>query len=245
MRLHQRDHRLLEMRVEADQRFVEQQQTWARRAAPAPAGTAAVRRPRAATNGRPASASASTAVDRPLDFFAAAAAEQRHPPALAAASALATKSQPRTAQIGDRSALLRQIAGRAVAAPGRRAEYPDAAGGRPDQAQQRVQQRRLARAVGTEHADELARADPRVDIGENDAPPRGQASPGRARSRIPLTGERAVERVELRAHPLLIILSLGLGLGRRRRPAMPAFVRDRAHPLGQPRRWSGCCRTAP
>src|SRR6185437_3849907 len=147
----------LVVRVEADQRLIEQEQ-------PRPAEqrlgeqkalalpTRELRehalRERSATHG----------VDRPLEVPARLGAEPRQPPAVPACGTC--DERPSAQTVGRlEGAGLRHVAERGITALDGTAEYPDAAGGGGDQAQDGAHQRRLPRAVCAEHADELARLD--------------------------------------------------------------------------------------
>ena len=75
-------------------------------------------------------------------------------------------------QVGVEPAALRQVADVGVAPPHRVAEDRDRAVAERDQAQQGFEERRLARAVGTEDGDELALLDLEVDAAPDHATPK-------------------------------------------------------------------------
>ena len=195
--LHQRDGRLLEVRIEAQQRFVEQKQLRLaeqrlREEQPLELASGELaqrpRRERLRLDG----------CDGAVHVASARSPGQRKPPALAVKRARdeIPAGEP---QIGDRRALLRKVAGGGIAARGRGAQHLDFARGRTQQPENRLKQRRLAGAVGAEHADEFAGTYGHADIREDDA--------SRARKRHPVEldrehrlalAESAIERVELR-----------------------------------------------
>ncbi len=162
---HQIDDALLVARVEADQRLVEQQQAWIaeqclgeHQALALAAGHAVDR----ASGERPRL----DQVDRAIDLAPSRGIEPWLAPAMTfggAGDEIAATQAKRAAA----AAALRQIADRRIATAHRTAEDTDLAGRRTDKAECRAHQRRLAGAVGTEHAEELAVLDFEADLGEN------------------------------------------------------------------------------
>ena len=164
-RARQFDDRPLMMRIEADQRFVEQQQARAaeQRLGQQQALTLAARglRQRA-----PCKLGRLHPLERPRHRLARGAAEQRQAPAVAV-DAAGDEVPAREPQLIQRAAHLRHVADGGIAARHRPAQHADRAVARRQQAQYRAHQRGLARAVGPEHADELVVADREVDAGKH------------------------------------------------------------------------------
>ena len=241
----QRDDRLLEMRIEADQRLVEQQQPWlaeqrlrqqqplefaARKFAQAPASERSARR-RFRAPGPPPAGRREPISGKP----------QRSPCQGAGHEIPAAQRKVR-----DGGALLRQIAGGAIAAPRLCPEDPDLAGDRRQQTRGwRCSNVVLPAPFGPKTADELAGPYRRADIGEDGARRRGRPSPGRARSRTRSSEPSARSSAfELRQHPLLVILPWRLGLGHADH-GHAGLRRDVLASAGSAPGWSGCYRARP
>jgi len=94
---------------------------------------------------------------------------QRHPPTVAVQAQAhdVAAAQPRG---GVKRAPLGQVADRAVGLAGGASEHADRAARQPQQAQQRLEQRRLAGSVGAQERDELALAHAQVELAPHGAP---------------------------------------------------------------------------
>ncbi len=142
----------LVVRVEADERLVQQQQLGPPeqrlgQQQPLPLAARDLRQGTAGEGGR------ADLIERPLDLAAvvrgsgtAGPSDARRSRCHEVASAEAKRG---------RAAGLRHVADRRIAARGRGPEHPDHAGARRHEPEDRAHQRRLARAVRAEHADEL------------------------------------------------------------------------------------------
>ena len=114
----------------------------------------------------------------------------------------ARKSRPESRRSTGAVARLRQVADGRIAARHRSAEDADRARAWPDEAEHRLDQRRLAGAVGAEHADEFALGDVERDVGE-DRPAADRERDVLERDRAHVGGrQRLLGRVDLRLeHP--------------------------------------------
>src|SRR5262252_4055956 len=154
---HHVDHRLLMVRIEADERLVEQEELRLadqRLRNQEPLALAAGE----LGNGMSGQVLRADQVQRALHVLALRRAAPGQAPAMPAGDAgdEVPSSDPRMQQ---RRAHLRHVSDRRTAAPDRRVEHADRARARPDEAEDRAHQRRLARSIGAEHADELAALD--------------------------------------------------------------------------------------
>ncbi len=159
----QRDDLLLEMRIEADQRLVEQQQLWLSEQGlgeqqPLEFAT------RKFAQGPVSEVLRGDGFERLVDLPPAVASGQRQPPTLAVQGA-GHEIPAAQWQVRNGGALLGQISGGAIAAPRLCPEDPDLAGGGRQQTQDGLQQCGLAGAVRTEDRDELAGPYCNADIG--------------------------------------------------------------------------------
>ena len=163
----QHDNIVLVAQIEADQRLVEQQEARAaeqglrqQQALPFAAGDFA--------EGPPRQCACANEVERAAHLVAPRGVEKRQSPAMPVhrPGQEVLAGQPNRA---DRAVPLRHVADGGVAAASRLAEDADRAGARRDGAQDRPQQRRLAAAVGAQHADELRGPDRQRDVLQDDA----------------------------------------------------------------------------